>query len=283
MTDCSILPGGGFGAGAFGGMPYGTGVPNGIVLLSAEVISANEVSVEFAGDLLEVNPCLPSDVTNVNAWEITIIEPPNKVAPFVQHVTVDEENNLLSLFFDRELCCNFEYRIRLTNQPEDLEDCVIANFIGPCVDPAAKQQDNRDDDGFIRDIANPFLTKDAVQTGPFLALGTYEITTDGDLGQDSGISSLRKRIYRRAITLAGEFFHLQGYGSDLETKRLVKPDLLRRYQEKLRVQIEREPEVRAATVRVGQVVNNPDVVAVYIRAQTQSGDPVDLNVPITLP
>lgn len=274
-------PGSGFGTGPFGSVPFGSTMPEGFRLVSAEVISANELFVTFDGDLQIANPCAEGDPTNIFAWELSVIDPPGKKASFVQHITFDGEQGL-HIFFDRPFCCDFRYELTLTNQPEGI-GCTSVTFIGPCVAKSALQTDNRDDDGFLRDIANPFLEKDATQKGHLLALGTFEITSDGDIAQDHGVASLRKRILRRATTLAGEFFHLGEYGAGLETKRLARPDLLMRYQEKLRAQIEREPEVRAASVRISQVVGNPDVVAVYIRAQTMSGDPVDLSVPITLP
>lgn len=277
--SCEVLAGG-FGAGPFGSMPFGTSVPEGLIILSAEVITSNELLLTIGGAPVSLSACSETSPMNIFLWSLSILDPAKKRAPFVQHIQLDDDG-ALHIYFDRPLCCDFLYKLTF-DQAEDAP-CTSITFVGPCVSKSALQTDNRDDDGYLRDIANPFLPRDAVQTGSLMALGTYEITSDGDIAQDFGERSLRKRILRRATTLAGEFFHLGNYGAGLESKRLVKPDLLRRYQEKLKAQVEREPEVRSASVKISQVVGNPNVVAVYIKAHPMAGDPIEINTTIDIP
>lgn len=279
MTGCCILQdGAGSGAGAFGSMPMGSEVQGAAFgLCSATPISANELKVCFDGDVGEPNPCKKDDPTNRRSWELIPLNP-GICTRLVQRVIL--EDGCFTLIFDGPLCCGEPYRL----QTELAQvGCDQINFTALCIDPRAKEADVRSDDGFLVDIANPFLPGDAQQKGAFLALGTYEITDTGDLAKDRGVSSLRKRIYRRIATATDQFFHLKGYGSELEIKALIKPDRIARLQEKLRTQILREPEVFDAQVRISRVNNNPDVLSVSVRAVTAGGATIGVNAPISIP
>lgn len=270
----------GFGSGAFGSLPFGSQGTEGAICLTAAIPqTANELCVIFEGDIGIPNPCDPNDPTNKSTWSLLPLNP-GVCVRLVQRVQFQEPNKII-LSFDGPLCCGEPYRIQ--NSIASAGECSSVPFTGLCVDPAAMETDVRDDDGFIRDIANPQLPGDAVMSGKFLALGTFEITDDGDLAQDFGVKSLRKRILRRVQTVLNGFFHLSGYGTELEIKALLKPDLLRRVQEKMRAQILREPEVADVRVIIQQIPNAPDVVSVSIRAQTISGQPIDLAAPISIP
>jgi len=279
MTGCCVLQNGaGSGSGAFGSMPMGskvTGSPIG--LCSATPITANEVRVCIDGEVEEANPCKPNSPANRKTWKLIPLNP-GICTRLVQRVILEGE--CLTLVFDGPLCCGEPYRV--TNTLAQV-GCDEVDFTALCIDPKAKESDVRSDDGFLVDIANPFLPGDAQQKGAFLALGTYEITDTGDLAKDRGISSLRKRIYRRIATAVDQFFHLKGYGSELEIKALVKPDRISRLQEKLRTQILREPEVFDVQVSISRVNNNPEVLSVSVRAVTAGGATIGVNAPISIP
>lgn len=280
MADCCVLQSGaGFGSGAFGSMPFGTSVSSfAIAVCSARQETLNELVVTIQGDIGIPNPCDPLDPTNKLTWELLPLNPGvcTRLIQFVEF----EEPDRIRIYFDGPLCCGEPYR--LTSLIAQM-GCDHVNFTGICVDPAALETDVRSDDGFIRDIANPQLPGDALMSGRYLALGTFEITDSGDLAQDGGIASLRKRILRRIQTVVDGFFHLKGYGTELEIKALLKPDLMRRIQDKMRAQILREPEVSDCRVIIQRVQQNADVISVTVRAQTISGKAIDLAAPISLP
>jgi hypothetical protein len=279
MAECCVLQNGaGLGSGTFGSMPFGTSVSSSAIgLCSATPETMNEVVVKIDGDIGIPNPCDPNDPTNKSTWELVPLNP-GVCVRLVQRVDF-EEPDCIRLFFDGPLCCGEPYLI--TSSIAQL-GCDTAAFTGLCVDPQAQESDVRDDDGFIRDIANPQLPNDALMSGRYLALGTFEFTDTGDLAQDFGVRSLRKRILRRIMTTTNQFFHLRGYGTNLEIKALVRPDRLRRLQEKLRAQILREPEVADVRVVIQAVTGVPDVVRVAVRAQTIGGKAVDLAAPISI-
>lgn len=266
------MPGAGIGTGFFGSMSFGTGATSAIALLTATPITLNEVLVTYSGSIGVANACDPNDPINRTAWTLTPLNP-GICTRLVQFVTHDGERFLVT--FDGPLCCGEPYRLTNSLAMATMDSVVFESL---CVAPSAKSRDVRFDDGFLRDIANPFLVRDAVMQGQFVALGTYEITDDGDIAQDGGERSLRKRILRRIITVGGEFFHLPNYGSDLEIKRLLKPDLLLRIQTKLEAQILREPEVSAVTVRCRRAVSGESgIVSVFVSASTSGGSVVEVS------
>jgi hypothetical protein len=146
----------------------------------------------------------------------------------------------------------------------------------------AIQTDARDDASEIRDIANPFLERDALILPA--QLGTYQLDDKGDFGLDkSDESSLRKRVFRRVSTAAGGFFHLPGYGTALQIKSLLTADSAERLASRVRAQVLQEPDVVDARVSVSQTQGTPNMLAVSIRVQTAAGDSVGVTVPISLP
>lgn len=279
MAECCVLQGGaGFSSGGFGSMPMGTSISSGaIAICNAVPFTTNELVVKIQGDIGVPNPCDPLDPTNKGTWTLIPLNP-GVCVRLVQRVDF-EEPDCVRLFFDGPLCCGEPYLIQ-SNIAQI--GCDTAAFTGLCVSPQATESDVRDDDGFIRDIANPQLPNDAIMSGKLLALGTFEITDTGDLAQDFGVRSLRKRILRRIMTTTNQFFHLRGYGTDLEIKTLVRPDRLRRLQEKLRAQILREPEVAEVRVTIQALPSVQSVVRVAVRAQTIGGKSVDLAAPISI-
>lgn len=273
---------GGFGVAPLGGLEFGSQLLPVGSIVSASMISANELSVQFSENINSLAFSGFKPIKIAYSWALSFIDPSSSQAPFVQTVAVTGLDSV-SLFFDRPICCDVEYLITLSVSTATSHFPSSIEFVGLCIDPKAVQTDNRDDDGFLRDIANPSTPFDAIQTGALLALGTYEMTDQGDFAQDSGHASLRKRLIRRATTLFGEFFHLGSYGAGVEVKRLLRPDLLLRYQEKLRVQAEREIEVVSATVRLSQIFQAPNVVSIKILARTAAGDEVPLSIQIPIP
>lgn len=268
----------GSGSGPFGSMPFGSILGAEIQLTNARALTANEVLVCFLGDIGIPNGCDPYDPTYRRSWTLTPLDP--EVCTRLVQLVEFRAPSCFVLYLDGPLCCGRRYRI--SNYPA-VPTWSAVEFTALCVDPAAKPSDVRTDDGFLRDIANPMLERDAIMSGQYLALGTFEIDDTGDLAQDFGVKGLRKRILRRVTTVLAGFFHLPSYGTELEIKRLLKPDLLRRVQDKIRAQVMREPEVADCRVILQQVPRNPGVLSVIVRARTAAGQPVDVATTVNLP
>lgn len=297
--ECLLVPGLGFGAGPFGSLPFGTETPEDAVSLTGDVrmLTANTLAAEFAGDVGIPDPGDLNSPLNPNNWRLVPFEVSSvvRLVQFVQLVTVDTLVDFTDDFptlasvplpvflvqLDGVLTPGARYQVELATPDTELTGCSCAEVTGLTLARSAFQTDERDSDGSILDLANPWLTRDALQLPP--VLGSYQLTDTGDIGLDkSGESSLRKRIFRRVTSAVGSFFHLQGYGVDLKLKGLITPDAAERLQARVKAQVLQEPEVEDCKVRVLQVVGLP-MQSVAIQAVTANGETVGLTVPISIP
>lgn len=270
----------GFGSG-FGSIPLGGAYSFGVLPFSVVQLSAN---------LLAANPFFGEEERaslQAQSWTLTPLDPGGHER-FVQSAeSVTEANEgsfdipqlvlvtlpITLLKIDGVLTYGKRYRVEFAGEFYDFTAHKVAASAAP--------PETRSQDAFIYDIANPYLTRDALVVPPLL--GTYQVTDTGDLGTDkSGEASLRKRIVRRVLSATGSFFHLLGYGVGLELKRTITVDMLRRLRERIRAQVLQEPEVQSCTVELTQVPGAPQVVACRVNAQTGAGS-VQAVVPIQLP
>lgn len=98
-----------------------------------------------------------------------------------------------------------------------------------------------------KDIANPQDGRDLIGQLNSSPLGTIPTDAMGDLAYDDGLSSYRKRVYRRCITRKGAFQHLPGYGVGLldQVKRLSLPGMRDSIAADAEAQIKQEPETQS--------------------------------------
>lgn len=302
--ECILLPGAA-GSGPSGAMPFGTKMPDQISITGlTRALTANTVLVPFSGVVENANPRNPFSALNPKNWSLTPVDPgavqrlPQSVI-LVTELTLPQRlteiPQLLSLeappafvvAFDGILTQGAEYQITLLTDDIDIspvEGCECADFEAVIIRCDARVVDTRDSQGFLRDIANPFLAKDAVQFPP--ALGTYQIDDTGDLANESGIASLRKRIYRRVNSAVGDFYHLLNYGADVtpRLKRLIRVDEVQRIRSRVRAQVQQEPEVLDAQVSVYPVPGEESAIAIAVQVRTVGNpDPLRVVVPISLP
>lgn len=297
MADCicELAPLGGFGGMPYGGGPFGTATADTLGLTGGvRALTANQVVVAYTGDPGLPNPSNPDSPLNPGNWTLEPIDPPTAVVRLVQDVQLVTEATLptflddipqlvsveLPVFlvsFDGVLTPGATYRLTLETEGTEISGCECAEFVALLLRRDALESDTRDDDGFLRDIANPFLSRDALQFPP--KLGTYQVTDTGDFGLDkSGVSGLRKRILRRVSSALGEFFHLPGYGVAVGIKKLLTLDAMQRLQARVTAQVLREPEVTEAQVSVIRVTGFPGVVSISVRAKTGDGEDVAIVV-----
>jgi hypothetical protein len=152
-------------------------------------------------------------------------------------------------------------------------------FTALSVEPLAIETTAAQDTGTIEDFKNPQLSRDKLPLGQ---LGSYNITDDGDLGIDDGLASLRKRILRRITTAVSGFYHLPNYGTDLETKANLTPDLARRIRERVTSGVNKEPDVLTSTTRVYAVTGEDGMVVVQVTATTKFGQTVSVSEQVSV-
>ncbi len=279
----------------YGGGPFGTATADTLGLTGeVRALTANQVVASYTGDPGLPNPANPASPLNPGNWTLLAIDPVTATVRLVQDVQLVTEDTLPTLIddlpqlgsvvlpvflvsFDGVLTPGATYRLVLDTEGTETSGCECAEFDALLIRRDALESDTRDDEGFIRDIANPFLSRDALQFPP--KLGTYQVTDTGDLGLDkSGVSGLRKRILRRVSTALGEFFHMPGYGVALGIKKLLTLDQMQRLQARVTAQVLKEPEVASVQVSVIRVPGFPEVVSINVRAKTGDGEDVGVVV-----
>lgn len=284
-----LIAGAGVGSMPFGSAPYGSAVPPAFTLTTLLAKTANSVEVTLDTGGLEVGNRveLGSPLNPLN-WTLLLLDPGGEER-LVQHVellSLSGTTATVEVFADGVLSEGLDYRLSLTLSATIATGFDTGDFTAVIVPDAAKQQDSRDDDGFLRDIANPALKRDTINVG-VAAVGTYQISDTGDLAQDSGLAGLRKRIIRRLTTSIAGFFHLgDDYGtkSNQDVKKKLTPDLVERLRARARAQCLQEPEVRDVTIIVGRLSSAPEVLSLIARVRTQSDDqPFTASAPLGSP
>lgn len=270
---------------------------DGLALGEARMLSANLIAVSYQGEIGLPNPGNITSPLFAGNWYLTAEEVTSQLR-LVQSVDVVTAESLLKftdefptlqtanvplflVYLDGVLTPGARYAVHLATPEIELTGCECADIVGLTLRREALPTDERDSDGRIRDLANPYLTRDALNLPP--RLGTYQLTDEGDLGLDKSLeASLRKRIFRRVSTAVGAFFHLPNYGTPIKLKGLMTVDAVERIQARVRAQVLQEPEVTDAHVSVSQP-GGLSILSVSIRAETAGGQTVGTVVPIELP
>ncbi len=281
--ECFFESGAGAGIGGSGSMPFGTATSTGMAIQNCRPLTANSVLLEYTGIIENVNPQNQDSPLYAGNWTLTAIDPLTAKIRLIQTIVLQNVTGLggeLVIFFDGVLTEQAVYRLDVDSPEVAASGCDCCEFMAIKVHPSAKEEDNRDDDGFIDDIANPSRFVDALSLQP---ITTYQITDTGDLALDGGLAGYRKRIVRRVESAFGSFFHMPSYGTELEVKSLLTANLALRIQSKISAQVLKEPETLAVNVVVSQPARAVNILSVNIRATTQSGQVVDVAVPIELP
>lgn len=276
MEGCA----GGFGAGAFGAEPFGSGYT--FAVDEARQVAMNAVDVSFVGTPAASDPATFWDALNPANWSLSVRSPADAVLRLVQFVE-RRDAHTVRVFVDGPLSAPAVYRLTIATTVEDelgrpvavsCRDLDFHTFARFRPAPTASLPAEAP-----TDLMNPWQVRDAEFTDP-PPLGTFQINDRGDLALEAGRAYLRKRIFRRATTGIGEFFHLPQYGFAEPLKGKITPDLLRRMQARAQAQIAREPDVLAVRVEASQVSGAPGVVLLDIKATDRYGNVEELTVPV---
>lgn len=272
--------GGAFGSGGFGGMPFGSGSGT-LAIDVARAVALNAVDVDFDGLPQMRSSAAGDDALNPANWSLTVFTPHGAIVRLAQHVE-RRDVDTARVFFDGPLTPEATYKIIASTAIEDELElpidpaCACAYFEAFGAfrrDPAAIAAQKP------ADLQNPQAPQDAPSGA---SLGTFQIDSTGDVAVESGLPYLRKRVFRRATTSAGEFFHLPQYGFAEALKGTITPDTLRRMQARALAQILKEPDVADASVSAVVLPDRPNIVVLTIRVRARNGASEDLTVPVTL-
>jgi hypothetical protein len=295
VLPVTVVVQGSYGSGPYGSMPYGSGMPDPKTTRRIRAITANAVLVPYEGGIGNTNPRNPNSPLNPRNWAVAGVDPQAQVRLPMRVFAVAAGQTIpglptatdtgFILVFDGILTQGAQYRLAVA--PAGVEvtpaEGYVQEFAAVVIRCDAIQRDERDDDGSMRDIANPYVSRDALQFPP--ALGTYQITDSGDLANDDGETSLRKRIIRRVTATVGDFFHLPGYGAGIApmVKQLQRIDTLNRMAAKVKAQVAKEPEVTQVSVQVRPANGDNTVIVVAVTVSTVANpQPQTVVVPVAL-
>lgn len=266
---------GGYGGMGAGAGPYGAG---GTGIVSAAQRARNAVDVVFLDPPRAFDPAALNDALNASNWSVRVIDPFGSVVRLAQHVE-QIDSLTVRVLFDGPLSSATTYEIEVAQAVVSSQGvpllCRCATFVTGQV---LRQLRAAELQQLPQDIANPFTERDAGRPGA--PLQTYQVDDRGDIGRDSGLPNLRKRVLRRATVQRGAFFHLRDYGFRPAPKQLTRPDDRKRLAREAEAQIRREPDVRQAEVVVTQSV--PGVVTYRIRVEPLTGESITLILPVQL-
>lgn len=136
-----------------------------------------------------------------------------------------------------------------------------------------------------RDFANPQSLSALLDPLPVTTdvgiLGTFPTDETGDYAVDEGLTSYRKRVYRRLTTRKGAFKHLPEYGSIAvaSLKHLAQAGVVATLAADAEAQIRQEPETVDVSVRIVQV--EAGLFRYRVRVQTSlTAHPFEMDAPV---
>ena len=226
----------------------------------------NTLEVTFDQEPVHVDPEDPVSATNPDNWSFPVVVGTPENNRLIQNISYIG-NNTIRIAFDGPLDPQIGYSIDISNIESTDEGIFIAGsdfFISYGAEQGAEEPFQPEERSF--DIANPQLPS---QAGENQSLGTFQIDDTGDLLNDSGRNSLKKRIIRRITTIPGGFFHLPEYGLSFREGELITSTELRRLQTSTEEQIRQEPGVINARVLVSQT--SPGIINLTARVQDSTG------------
>jgi len=280
----------GFGTGAFGSMPLGTGnaVPSSIDY--AEAIAENRIRLSFNTAPKFENLATAGDASHLPLYDLSVVESKDREgnpARTVSVVHVERVDELtVDLILDRQMS-SFPARYRLTVQglvgvdglpfaSQVFEVLAVRRGVTPALFEAVANN---------RDVANPqtLAALSGIEAVPKDSmLGTFRVDGKGDLASDSGLVSYKKRITRRLTTRRGRFAHLEDYGVGLPSSVKALADIGAREALALEAetQIRREPETVSVTVTVEVPATAPNVAFYHVNAVTRIGQTLRFRLPL---
>jgi hypothetical protein len=221
---------GGFGAGAFGAMSFGSG--GGLDVAEAEQVATNAIRVRVSGDVPIMNRGDVRDALYDRAWTLDAPNDPGVHIPRVIWVERETSNTVI-LYLDAQLeGPGHRYR-------------VIAS---PTLIGAPRPVSARSAELLTFGEQKTRTNKQTRKSFDLANRGTFEADADGDYRNDAGLEGVKKRVMRRLTTGKGAFAHLPNYGLMLPLKRTISIGDLRSLQADALEQVQDEGVLDAQVI-----------------------------------
>ncbi|MCK9513040.1 MAG: hypothetical protein M0R28_17690 [Pigmentiphaga sp.] len=277
----------GFGLNQWGVGPFGGAGT--ISLMSIRVRGTNELLATFDAPPRCFDPLGLYDAKNVRKWRIIAVDPripstadpkrlytpPGAVVPTKQVwigevLEVADQPTQLRLRTVPQCEPGVTYEVTLGglilgHQCEVLAGPASDRFVGRGHPPVPRGRITSRDP--YVDWANPFWRGGA--EGP----GYWTINSAGEIELADGLESLKTRVYRRLVTVAGGFAFLgRSYGTQHHIGAQIRQDTLQRLAVTMREQVSQEPDVRSCSVIASLVrAEGQQIVEVQVTVQRISG------------
>lgn len=251
-----------FGPGLFGGGGF-------LHVVRARSIKGQVVRVVFSEEPLAVSAAGVNDSLNPSNYTFSVVKgqagqplsvgvDPNPIPGPAASVQAGEFG--IDVHVDRPLAVGITYRATATNiqakagggQGSPYSGDFVGMVLTSSIVPPVRNTDNID-----------------IKNDPFE--GRFIPTSSGDLSNQGGLASLRKRILRRLYTPTNSFSFLPGYGLGLRLKEVASIGQLQALKIDATSQVKKEPEVVSATVSLTQDSAAPEVVQINIHITTKTG------------
>lgn len=277
----------GWGSLPWGAGPWGAGGAADLELQHALAIRENVVRLTFNVAPQFTKLLTPNDAANPRRFQFTPLsspvgmdgEPARGVRPvLVERARVAQSfGAVLDVTLDRPLSpwpCRY---IVACNQLVSVDGALmsVASKTFDALYRTLRTQSTSDASP-SRDIANPQTYQAQLdplpQAGDPIALGVIPIDASGDYAFDQGITQLKKRVFRRLLTVKGRFPALPTYGVGIPAygKRLsiegVRQEIVQEAEKQLRL----EPDVSEVKVSAFTSPENPAVTIFRIRIRVAS-------------
>lgn len=277
----------GFGFFAWGIGPFGGSGT--ISLLRVRVRGTNEIHAYFDVAPRVFDALGLYDAKNIRKWSIVAVDPriqstadpthfytpPGSVVPtkqvwIAEVLPIEDEPTVLRLRTAPQMEAGVIYEVTLSGA---IMGTLCETLSGPASDrfigrghPRIPRGRNVILDPYV-DWANPFWKGGA--EGP----GYWTRNSANDIVLADGLESLKTRVYRRIITVAGGFAFLgRGYGTNIPVGAPIRPDTLQQLATAIKEQVSAEPDVRTCGVTVELVrVDRQQVVEVEVTVTRISG------------
>ena len=260
----------GWGTGAWGSEPWGS--PTGLSLEAAVAVVENEVQLAFSEAVYFSGLLDPADASDPTKYTVTPVggtgldgtapRPVRVVSVAVVAVPGAPSGQYLALTLDRPMTpypANYAVTVSPAVLTADMLTAIDPDGAALGFPAVFKQLVVPQQAAPLpaRDLANPQTLAGALDPlpDPFnpANLGTLNVDDSGDYAFDSGLQSLKKRVFRRLMTVPGGFLHLgdaYGIGVTTYSKKLATAATRGRLAAQCEAQIAQEPEVAKVAVRV---------------------------------
>jgi hypothetical protein len=265
----------GWGLGQWGTGTWGLLVEQIFVTIStAQAIGDRLVEVTLSTIPQTLGAAYPGDALNPTSWSVTRDGRELVVAAVEQ---VDETTFRLTTLFDlgNSTQINTVSTVGLRNAAGDVVPNSSEGFFGCALAPLSVPLP-----GTTGDLRNVQAQPIDNQTLLYVS-GTLDVGAGNDYRLSGSAETVRKLILRRLTIPLGGFSWLPEYGFNLPVKATVSAQDLARLRDDIRTQVQKEPEVVEAGVRVQLLTTG--IVSVEVQARLRTGTSVTVAARVVAP